>query len=239
MGEKSVGADYNDRTRRVRILDFGLKDDDGHTFPGIPTAGEERQRQSRPRWLCYLRQRRRPPPRLKPDLPRKGGGVDDNDNGNDKAINNNRDGTPAGGCGDRENASGAQSGRGDDDKGKENGRANGPGRWRVRVVIAIAAGAGPRGWPGRRAPAAAGLRGPALRRRAAAPHRRPGRRLPSPCSLDVLQGGLGADYFDCGDGVDIVIDSNVSEGDDSAGNCEELLNNIVLPSDTSRLDITG
>ena len=56
---------------------------------------------------------------------------------------------------------------------------------------------------------------------------------------DVLQGGLSADYFDCGDGVDIVIDSNVSEGDDSAGNCEELLNNIVLPSETGQLDITG
>jgi len=56
---------------------------------------------------------------------------------------------------------------------------------------------------------------------------------------DVLQGGLGADYFDCGDGIDIVIDSNVSEGDDSAGNCEELLNNIVLPSETGQLDITG
>lgn len=56
---------------------------------------------------------------------------------------------------------------------------------------------------------------------------------------DVLQGGPGADYFDCGEGVDIVIDSNVSEGDDSAGNCEELLNNIVLPSETSQLDITG
>lgn len=57
---------------------------------------------------------------------------------------------------------------------------------------------------------------------------------------DVLQGGPGADYFDCGEGVDIVIDSNVSEGDDSAGNCEELLNNnIILPSETSQLDITS
>ena len=56
---------------------------------------------------------------------------------------------------------------------------------------------------------------------------------------DVLQGGPGADYFDCGDGIDIVIDSNVSEGDDSAGNCEELLNNIVLPSETGQLEITG
>ena len=36
--------------------------------------------------------------------------------------------------------------------------------------------------------------------------------------------------FDCGDGIDIVIDSNVSEGDDNAGNCEELLKKIVIPS---------
>ena len=37
----------------------------------------------------------------------------------------------------------------------------------------------------------------------------------------VLQGGPGADFFDCGGGIDIVIDSNVTDGDDSAGNCEE------------------
>ena len=47
---------------------------------------------------------------------------------------------------------------------------------------------------------------------------------------DALHGGLGTDYFDCSDGIDIVIDSNVSEGDDNVGNCEELLKKIVIPS---------
>jgi Ca2+-binding RTX toxin-like protein len=50
---------------------------------------------------------------------------------------------------------------------------------------------------------------------------------------DVLQGGLGADFFDCGAGVDIVIDSNVTEGDDSSGNCEELLDGVVISSTIS------
>jgi Ca2+-binding RTX toxin-like protein len=40
---------------------------------------------------------------------------------------------------------------------------------------------------------------------------------------DILQGGHGADYFDCGEGIDIVIDFNLEEGDDTAGNCEEIL----------------
>ena len=39
---------------------------------------------------------------------------------------------------------------------------------------------------------------------------------------DVLAGGNGADYFDCGDGIDVLIDFNLEEGDDRAGNCEEL-----------------
>ncbi|MGI8833671.1 MAG: calcium-binding protein [Nitrososphaeraceae archaeon] len=42
---------------------------------------------------------------------------------------------------------------------------------------------------------------------------------------DILQGAEGADYFDCGDGVDIVIDFNIGEGDDNAGNCEEITSN--------------
>jgi Ca2+-binding RTX toxin-like protein len=42
---------------------------------------------------------------------------------------------------------------------------------------------------------------------------------------DILQGSEGADYFDCGDGVDIVIDFNIEEGDDNAGNCEEITSN--------------
>jgi len=55
---------------------------------------------------------------------------------------------------------------------------------------------------------------------------------------DVLQGGLN-DFFDCGAGIDIVIDSNVTEGDDSAGNCEELLNNIVVPRESTQIGTTG
>ena len=39
---------------------------------------------------------------------------------------------------------------------------------------------------------------------------------------DILQGGEGADYFDCGEGIDIIIDFNLEEGDDNAGNCEEI-----------------
>ncbi len=41
---------------------------------------------------------------------------------------------------------------------------------------------------------------------------------------DILVGGPGSDYFDCGEGVDVVIDFNLTEGDDSAGNCEEIQN---------------
>lgn len=40
---------------------------------------------------------------------------------------------------------------------------------------------------------------------------------------DVLVGGPGADYFDCGEGVDVVADFNLQQGDDRAGNCEELI----------------
>jgi Ca2+-binding RTX toxin-like protein len=39
---------------------------------------------------------------------------------------------------------------------------------------------------------------------------------------DILQGGLGADYFDCGDGIDIIIDFDLEQADDNAGNCEEI-----------------
>ena len=52
---------------------------------------------------------------------------------------------------------------------------------------------------------------------------------------DILQGGPGANFFDCGGGIDIVIDSNLTEGDDSAGNCEELLNNIVVPGESPQI----
>ena len=30
------------------------------------------------------------------------------------------------------------------------------------------------------------------------------------------------DYFDCGEGIDIIIDFNIEDGDDNAGNCEEI-----------------
>jgi hypothetical protein len=40
-------------------------------------------------------------------------------------------------------------------------------------------------------------------------------------------------------GADIVIDSNVTEGDDSAGICEELLNNIVVPGESPQIGTTG
>jgi RTX calcium-binding nonapeptide repeat (4 copies) len=39
---------------------------------------------------------------------------------------------------------------------------------------------------------------------------------------DVLKGGdnTGANYFDCGDGLDVIIDFNPGRGDITAGNCE-------------------
>ena len=39
---------------------------------------------------------------------------------------------------------------------------------------------------------------------------------------DILQGGQGADYFDCGEGIDVIIGSNSEEVDYSGGNCEEI-----------------
>ncbi len=39
---------------------------------------------------------------------------------------------------------------------------------------------------------------------------------------DVLKGGdnSGANYFDCGEGLDVIIDFNPAKGDVTAGNCE-------------------
>jgi Ca2+-binding RTX toxin-like protein len=39
---------------------------------------------------------------------------------------------------------------------------------------------------------------------------------------DVLEGGenSGANYFDCGDGLDTIIDFNLAKGDITGGNCE-------------------
>ena len=54
---------------------------------------------------------------------------------------------------------------------------------------------------------------------------------------DIFQGSEGADYFDCGDGVVIVIDFNIEEGDDNAWNYEEITssdNSINNPWSISR-----
>lgn len=40
---------------------------------------------------------------------------------------------------------------------------------------------------------------------------------------DILIGGSDADYFDCGDGIDVIMDFNLTQGDDRAGNCEEII----------------
>jgi Ca2+-binding RTX toxin-like protein len=41
---------------------------------------------------------------------------------------------------------------------------------------------------------------------------------------DVLQGAQRSEYFDYGDGIDIINSFNIEEVDDNAGNCEEILN---------------
>jgi hypothetical protein len=41
--------------------------------------------------------------------------------------------------------------------------------------------------------------------------------------ISTCKYGLGADYFDCGEGIDVVVDFNISENDDNAGNCEEII----------------
>ena len=40
---------------------------------------------------------------------------------------------------------------------------------------------------------------------------------------DILIGSAGADYFDYGDETDVVIDFNLTENDDNAGDCEEII----------------
>lgn len=42
---------------------------------------------------------------------------------------------------------------------------------------------------------------------------------------DVSIGGKGVNFFDCGDGNDIIIDFDPSKGDTQSGNCEVVLNN--------------
>lgn len=43
---------------------------------------------------------------------------------------------------------------------------------------------------------------------------------------DVLIGGPGVDYFDCGEGYDIIIDFDTAEGDTYADNCEVVLSDL-------------
>jgi Ca2+-binding RTX toxin-like protein len=42
---------------------------------------------------------------------------------------------------------------------------------------------------------------------------------------DVLIGGKGVNFFDCGDGNDILVDFDPDKGDTQSGNCEVILNN--------------
>ena len=42
---------------------------------------------------------------------------------------------------------------------------------------------------------------------------------------DVLIGGKGVNFFDCGDGNDIIVDFDPDKGDTQSGNCEVVLNN--------------
>lgn len=44
---------------------------------------------------------------------------------------------------------------------------------------------------------------------------------------DILIGGPGADYFDCGEGTDVIVDFSILENDDNTGNCEEILGSEI------------
>jgi hypothetical protein len=43
---------------------------------------------------------------------------------------------------------------------------------------------------------------------------------------DLLEGGLGTDYFDCGEGYDVIIDFRKAEKDTAQNNCEEIRTNV-------------
>jgi Ca2+-binding RTX toxin-like protein len=43
---------------------------------------------------------------------------------------------------------------------------------------------------------------------------------------DILIGGPGANYFDCGDGNDVIMDFNSAKGDIQADNCEVVLTDL-------------
>lgn len=42
----------------------------------------------------------------------------------------------------------------------------------------------------------------------------------------LLEGEMGADYFDCGSGYDVIVDFRKNEGDVAQNNCEEIRVNI-------------
>ena len=42
----------------------------------------------------------------------------------------------------------------------------------------------------------------------------------------LLEGGSGADFFDCGAGFDTVVDFNPNEGDITNDNCEDVRTNL-------------
>jgi hypothetical protein len=45
---------------------------------------------------------------------------------------------------------------------------------------------------------------------------------------DILVGSNGADYFDCGEGTDVVIDFNIIVNDENADNCEVIMGSEVI-----------
>lgn len=57
----------------------------------------------------------------------------------------------------------------------------------------------------------------------------------------MLIGGAGADYYDCGDGYDVVVDFNPTKGDTTADNCEVILTHSAYSIDLlcTNNEITG
>ena len=51
---------------------------------------------------------------------------------------------------------------------------------------------------------------------------------------DLLVGGLGRDTFSCGNGVDVVVNMNKTQGDVSASDCELLIDEIINNNPNSR-----
>jgi hypothetical protein len=43
---------------------------------------------------------------------------------------------------------------------------------------------------------------------------------------DALEGGPGADFFDCGPGFDTIVDFSPNEGDLTNDNCEDVRTNL-------------